>query len=88
MTGLTRRDFLAGAATAAGALAVGGRAAAAPATFDGTLRVLGLSVGQAAYDLPDPILKQAQQDLGFQIVSTAEFPSDIHRRVRQEPATF
>ena len=42
MTGLTRRDFLAGAATAAGALAVGGRAAAAPATFDGTLRVLGL----------------------------------------------
>ena len=50
MTGLTRRDFLAGAATAAGALAVGGRAAAAPATFDGTLRVLGLSVGQAAYD--------------------------------------
>ncbi len=65
MTGLTRRDFLAGAATAAGALAVGGRAAAAPATFDGTLRVLGLSAGQAAYDLPEPILKQAEHDLGF-----------------------
>lgn len=88
MNGLTRRDFLAGAATAAGALAVGGRAAAAPGTFDGTLRVLGLGFGGDAYDLPDPILKQAQSDLGFKIASTAKFPAEIERRVRQEPATF
>jgi putative spermidine/putrescine transport system substrate-binding protein len=81
---LTRRRFLAGAAAAAGALATRpGRVFAAPANFDGAIRVLGLG-----FDLPDPILKQAQQDLGFQIVSRAESPPVIKRLVRQQPATF
>ncbi|HWQ01253.1 MAG TPA: extracellular solute-binding protein [Gaiellaceae bacterium] len=56
---------------------------AASTTFDGTIRVLGLG-----YDLLDPIREQAQRDLGFQIVSKAEFPPVIQRLVRQEPATF
>jgi putative spermidine/putrescine transport system substrate-binding protein len=85
VAGLTRRELLSGAGAAAGALALGsGRAAAsAPAKFDGTIRVLGLG-----YDMLPPILDQAQRDLGFRIVSRAEFPPVIQRLVRQEPATW
>jgi putative spermidine/putrescine transport system substrate-binding protein len=79
---LTRRDFLAGGA-AAGALVARAGTAAAGARFDSTVRVLGLG-----YDLLEPIRDQAQQDLGFQIVSRAEAPSDIQRLVRQEPGAF
>jgi putative spermidine/putrescine transport system substrate-binding protein len=84
VSALTRRDFLAGAAVGAGALAAGaGRAVAAPATFDGTIRVLGLG-----YDLNDAILEQAKQELGLHVVSRQESPAVIQRLVRQEPATF
>jgi putative spermidine/putrescine transport system substrate-binding protein len=80
---LTRRDFLAGAA-AAGTLAAGvGRAAAAPATFDGTIRVLGLG-----YDLLEQIRRRAEQDLGIRLVSTAGDASMIQRLVRQQPGAF
>jgi hypothetical protein len=56
---------------------------AASATFDRTIRVLGLG-----YDLLDPIRGRAQQDLGFEIVNAPESPPVIQRLVRQEPATF
>ena len=82
---LTRRDVLAGAASAVGALAAGaGRAAGAPAKFDSEIRVLGIG----GYDLLPQILKQAQRDLGFRIVFTEEFPPVITQRVSQEPASF
>jgi putative spermidine/putrescine transport system substrate-binding protein len=84
VSALTRRDFLAATAAAAGALAVRpGRAASAPATFDGSIRVLGLG-----YDVLDPIRRRAERDLGFPIVSRAEFPPVIQRLVRQQPASF
>ena len=84
MSALTRRDFLTGAAAAAGALAARpSRAAAAPSTFDGTIRVLGVG-----YDMSDQIREQAKQDLGFGIKSTSPSPPDIQQLVRQEPATW
>ena len=84
MNGLSRRGLLTGAAAAAGALAHGtAPAGAARQTWDGTIRVLGLG-----YDMPEPIRKQAQQDLGFGVQSTSMFPADIQRVVSQEPATW
>jgi putative spermidine/putrescine transport system substrate-binding protein len=83
METLTRRELLAGAAAAGAFVAGAGRVAAAPTTFDGTIRVLGLG-----YDLLDPIRKQAERDLGLRIVNAAEYPPVIQRRVRQQPATF
>lgn len=84
MSAVTRRGFLAGAAGAAGALAVGSRAAAAPATFDGAIRVLGIG-----YDFEAPgVLEQAEKDLGFHVVGVPKLPPDIHRLVGQQPATF
>jgi putative spermidine/putrescine transport system substrate-binding protein len=82
---LTRRELIERGAAAAGALALAKApsAHAASTTFDGTLRVLGLG-----YDLIDPIRKQAEQDLGMKIVSTAVDPSTIQRLVRQEPGAF
>jgi putative spermidine/putrescine transport system substrate-binding protein len=80
---LTRRDFLVGAVAAGTLAARPVQAAAAPAAFDGTIRVLGLG-----YDMQDAILKQAERDLGLQIVSRAEFPPVIQRLVRQQPASF
>jgi putative spermidine/putrescine transport system substrate-binding protein len=88
--GLSRRGFLTGAAAVAtGALAArAGRAGAARGTFDGTIRVLGLGDKQP-FDLPDQIRKQAEQDLGLQIVSRGEFdPAVIQRLVGQQPDTF
>ena len=81
---LTRRELL-GTAAAAGVLAARpGRAVAAPATFGGTVRVLGLG-----YDLDAPgIREQAQKDLGFEVASRAEFPPVIKQLVSQQPATF
>jgi putative spermidine/putrescine transport system substrate-binding protein len=82
---LTRRELLQSGAATAGALALLGApsAQAASTTFDGTIRVLGIG-----YDLLDLIREQAQRDLGFQIVSRAEFPPVIQRLVRQEPSAF
>jgi putative spermidine/putrescine transport system substrate-binding protein len=81
---LTRHRFLAGAATAAAALATRPDwAFAAPAKFDGTIRVIGLG-----YDMLDPIIKRAEHDLGFGIVSTAGQPPDTQRLVRQQPGAF
>jgi putative spermidine/putrescine transport system substrate-binding protein len=80
----SRRGFLVGAAAATGTLAAGtGRAGATRKTFDGMVRVLGLG-----YDMPEPIRKQAQEDLGFAISSTSAFPADIQHLVAQEPATW
>ena len=68
--GLTRGDLLkrgaVGAAALSGLGALGGRAAAAPASsgkFTGTLRVLTLGV---EFPIPD-IAKQASKDLGFTV---------------------
>jgi putative spermidine/putrescine transport system substrate-binding protein len=81
---LTRRGFLAGAAGAAGALAVGSRAAAAPDSFDGSIRVLGVG-----YDMNSPgVLERAQQDLGFEVISVSRQPSDIQRLVAEQPESF
>src|SRR5262245_46660394 len=81
MKTLTRRDFLVGAGAAAGALAAGaGRAVAAPAKFDGTIRFLGIG-----YELLEPIRKRAERDLGLRIVHAAVSPPELLRTVRQRP---
>ena len=83
--GLSRRGFLAGTAGAAAAAlsAWPQPARAAPAAFDGTIRVVGLG-----YDLIDPIRKPAEKELGLTIVNTAADPSTIQRLARQEPGEF
>ena len=84
MAELTRRDFLAGAAAAAGALATGaGRAEAATSAFDGTIRVANLGI-----ELIEPIRKRAERDLGLKIVSSVASLDSIRAFGRQQPGAF
>ncbi len=82
---LTRKEFLERGAAAAGALAVSGvpSARAAGDRFDGTIRVATLG-----FDLLDPIVKQAEKDLGLTILVEFAVPYTLNRLVRQQPAAF
>jgi putative spermidine/putrescine transport system substrate-binding protein len=81
---LTRREFLAGAAATSSALAAGlGRAAAAQAAFDGTIRVATLP-----YDLLEPIRKRAEKDLRLSIVCACDTQATIERWGRQQPGSY